>query len=145
MTKEEFKKKASKYTKEEIIDAVFSACYEKRESLISCLERIAIDKASKEEEALADREIKAMEDFFAKKREYNEFLFDVAKKHGIVRINEEGKSSYVWKDWFDTATKEEFDEALRLEDAQKKAFDDWKSLERKLDAQRKKADRLFLR
>lgn len=145
MTKEELKGKLSKYSKDEIIEGILSNSWRRdfAESLLISLKDNVRHKAYKEQDDLADRELKAMESFFSKQKAYNAYLFDVARRHGIVHKNEKGQDSYKWGDWFDTATQAEKDEALRLERAQGKAYDDWKALERKLEASRKKAERLY--
>lgn len=124
-------------TKEETIEIIdeflkSTGWHERYENMLVMQAEIYIQrKKQREEEAQCRKELDLFNEFGRASNEYQNYVFNIARKYGIIEKDRDGKDTFNWGKWFNKATAEEKQKALELETARKNAFLKWKEMEAK--------------
>ena len=127
-------KDLEKYPKERILNAIDKCLWIRKTDVINeLLDYLKNEDYRNERKKSIELEEKwqnAYNEWVKSRKEYKDFMWKVAEKYNI--INKE-TNTYRFGDWIDNATEQEYNEALRLENAQKEWFEKYEKYEKELD------------
>ena len=139
MTKEEYQREIMRYSKQEIIEELAKmhegAFEHGTSSLLYRLEQARTVKKCDEAEKAAEMEYKAFQNYRQRLKEYQDYMLGIAEREGIVKTDETGAKKFSLGDFFRVATKEEHENARKLDSAYANAYEEWKKADK--EAKRK--------
>lgn len=135
MNNEDFKKILNSTPKEKIISAVINATgwgypRDMREVIVRELKIIERKEQEDKEEEISQKHTVVMNEYYKALEKYNNYVFEVAREHNIVKKNEKGVDTFNWGEWFKTSTQVEKDTALALETTMSEKFKLYQKLEK---------------
>lgn len=126
MTTDEFKNKLGKFTKEDIIFAITKKLTGmERDRFVEALESHNALKVYDKAVQAEDREMELYEEYTALHKTYEDYKWEIAEKYGIVEFQEDGRKFFNYGRWLDSATKDEFNQALQFEREAKAKWQEW--------------------
>lgn len=133
MNNADFKKLLENSTKEQLVQAVVLATRwmpNFRDEVVRELKIIERKEREDKEQEISQKHTVAMNEYFEANKKYNIYIFEVGRKHNIVKKNEKGVDTFNWGEWFNSATQEEKDKALLLEKDMSEKFKLYQKLDK---------------
>lgn len=87
-------------------------------------------KKEDEQEKQEDKALDLFNEYIKAAQEYESYIFQIAKNHGIVEKNQDGKETFNWGKFFDNASPSEIETARQLESKRQKAYEEWQKVEK---------------
>lgn len=136
MTNQQFREKLNSVSKEKLITAIIKAAgwgFSRNilDDIVREIDNIERKEQFDKEEEISSKHTDAMNAYFKADSDYRDYLFDIARKYGIIEMNDNNEECYNWGKWFSITTQKEKDKALELERIRTQKYKEFKDAENK--------------